>query len=114
LPSPLSRARPPFVDDVVRALDDRLTELDEERTRIVAALRALDGESSGRSRPTTTKRRTLNSRIIKMIDAHPGIRTSMLALGVSESADVIRSALAHLERDGHIRKERLGWARAGE
>src|SRR5205823_6057314 len=75
LPSPSPRARPPFVDALVRALRGRLVELDTERALVLAALHALDAGPPTHSR--SARRGMLDSRILTMIESHPGIRASM-------------------------------------
>jgi hypothetical protein len=113
LPNPFALQASSYIDALATELRVRLAELDAERAPIIAALRALDS-ARGAQRRRLAKRDTLNARILPMIEAHPGIRTSMLALELSQSTELIRSALAHLERGGWIRPHGLGWAKARE
>jgi len=114
--------------NVERAIEARLRELDElmrpftvleeERSRLLAALQALRGgpvdngrkPEAKRQRSGRGKRATRGSNLDAILGharAHPGATASELAAATGISRGVVYSAVSRLAAAGRLRRERL-------
>jgi sugar-specific transcriptional regulator TrmB len=121
--------------DKARALiEERLKELDAERTRLERALADLKGTRRGPGRPrgsssaTSTRRRSTASaakgtgkrrrrrrggtraeQALKQVADNPGIRASEIATNMSIKPNYVYRVMSELQADGKVRKEGRGY-----
>lgn len=98
----------PIVARLAGEFRQRLVELEHERSRIRAALAALEGVAT----PQVMKRRrqaTLNARIERVLRAEPGMRASMLAEVEGVSVDAVMAQLRLMEQLELVSRDGLGW-----
>ena len=113
-------------------IEDRLKELDEERTRLERALSDLKGTRRGPGRPrgssssTSTRRRSTASsgsgkrrrrrrggtraeQALKQVTDNPGIRASEIATNMNIKPNYVYRVMSELQADGRVRKEGRGY-----
>ena len=118
--------------DKARALiEERLKELDEERTRLERALSDLKGTRRGPGRPRGSsssaggtrrsssspsgKRRrrrrggTRAEQALKQVADNPGIRASEIATNMNIKPNYVYRVMSELQEDGRVRKEGRGY-----
>ncbi len=113
-------------------IEERLKELDEERTRLERALADLKGTRRGPGRPrgsssgTSTRRRspassgsgkrrrrrrggTRAEQALKQVTDNPGIRASEIATNMNIKPNYVYRVMSELQEDGKVRKEGRGY-----
>jgi sugar-specific transcriptional regulator TrmB len=115
-------------------IEERLKELDAERTRLERALADLKGTRRGPGRPrgsssaTSTRRRSTASaakgtgkrrrrrrggtraeQALKQVADNPGIRASEIATNMSIKPNYVYRVMSELQADGKVRKEGRGY-----
>jgi hypothetical protein len=117
-----------FVDSTVKEIDDRLSELREEVTRLEAARAALVGGGRRRTRATPTDgrprraaarrpgrprgRRGANTRAIQALELvrkQPGITIPQIAEAMSIEPNYLYRVMPRLVSEGQVRREGQGW-----
>ena len=111
-------------DAVERAralLQERLRELDDERSQVEKALADLGGRRGpgrprgSRSRVATGKRRrrrrggTRADQAVKMVKAEPGISAGQVAKKMRIAPNYMYRVMGELEKDGRVRKKGRGY-----
>lgn len=112
-------------DAVERArtlLQERLRELDDERSQVEKALADLGGRRRGPGRPrgsrsragTGTRRRrrrggTRADQAVKMVGAEPGISAGQIAKRMRIAPNYMYRVMGELEKEGRVRKEGRGY-----
>lgn len=86
----------------------RLVELERERSRIMAALAALDAVAWPQAR-AQRPRATLDERIERALREEPGVRASMLAEVERVSVDAVAARLHVMEERELVSRDGLGW-----
>lgn len=99
-----------FITGLRKDLAARLAYLESERTRIVAALAALDSEAGGEAPLAEAADESLEDVVLSRLRAQPGTRASMLGLELECEAPVIADLLERLESAGRVERTGLGWA----
>jgi DNA invertase Pin-like site-specific DNA recombinase len=117
----------PKTDAIRKLVEERLAELDEERTQLLDALKALDGrkgpgrprgsrsESSSRSsstrRPGRRRRKggTRAEHAEKAIAKNPGITASEVAEQLKIKPNYVYRVMAELVKDGRVTKKGTGY-----
>lgn len=122
--------------DKARALiEERLKELDDERTRLERALADLKGTRRGPGRPrgsstgSSTRRRSSGSggskrrrrrrggtraeQALKHISENPGIRASEIATKLDIKPNYVYRVMSELEKDGKVEKRGREYHAAG-
>jgi len=98
----------PIVARLAREFRQRLVELEHERSRIKAALAAIEGVAP----PQVRKRRpqaTLDARIERILRAEPGMRASMLAEVEGVLVEAVVAQLRIMEQHELVSRDGLGW-----
>jgi sugar-specific transcriptional regulator TrmB len=115
-------------------IEERLKELDAERTRLERALADLKGTRRGPGRPrgsssaTSTRRRSTASsakgtgkrrrrrrggtraeQALKQVADNPGIRASEIATNMNIKPNYVYRVMSELQADGKVRKEGRGY-----
>jgi predicted transcriptional regulator len=112
-------------------IEERLKELDEERTRLERALADLKGTRRGPGRPrgttssTSTRRKTASAgsgkrrrrrrggtraeQALKQVTANPGIRASEIATNMNIKPNYVYRVMSELQEDGRVRKDGRGY-----
>lgn len=114
-------------DAIRKLVEERLAELDEERTQLLDALKALDGRKSpGRprgsngkspSRSTSTRRPgrrrrkggTRAEHAEKAVADNPGIKASEIAEQLKIKPNYVYRVMAELVKDGRVTKKGTGY-----
>jgi hypothetical protein len=124
-----------FVDSTVKDIDDRLSELRGEVTKLEAARSALvggsrDGRSSeSRSSPRTSARRrggrgpgrprgrrggnTRAAQALELVRQQPGITIPQIAEAMSIEPNYLYRVLPRLVNEGKVSRDGQGWIPAG-
>jgi hypothetical protein len=127
-----------FVDSTVKEIENRLSELRQEVSRLEGALAALGGARRGPGRPrgsttrrttTTTRRRTTarrggaprgrrggntrSNQALELVRERPGITIPEIAKAMSIQPNYLYRVLPKLAAEGKIRKDGQGWHAAG-
>ena len=123
---------PEFVDNTVKEIDQRLRELNDERSRLEAARGAL---TDGRRRPgrpvgstaratTGSPRRTTSppaaasngrrgntraTQALELVRKRPGITIPELAKAMKIQPNYLYRVLPRLAADGDVKRDRQGW-----
>jgi formate dehydrogenase assembly factor FdhD len=122
------------LDKARSLIEDRLKELDEERTRLERALADLKGTRRGPGRPrgstsgTSTRRRSAASsgsgtgkrrrrrrggtraeQALKQVADNPGIKASEIATNMKIKPNYVYRVMSELQEDGKVRKEGRGY-----
>ena len=118
-----------FVDSTVKDIDDRLSELKREVTRLEAARAALVGTRRGPGRPrgsggrrTTTRRTTARrggrrgrrggtraNQALELVRGKPGITIPEIAAAMKIQPNYLYRVLPKLASDGEIKRQGQGW-----
>lgn len=117
----------PKTDAIRKLVEERLAELDEERTQLLDALKALDGRkgpgrprgsrgkgSSGASSPRRPGRRrrkggTRAEHAEKAVAENPGIKASEIAEQLKIKPNYVYRVMADLVKDGRVTKKGTGY-----
>jgi len=108
-------------EKVRELLGTRLTELDEEKTRVERAMEAL-GSSNGRApaRATQPRRRRRNrvggtraDQAVELIKKTPGISASDIAKAMKIKPNYLYRLLGDLEKEGIVKKDGRTYSPAG-
>ena len=99
-----------FITGLRKDLAARLGDLESERTRIVAALAALDSEAGGDAPLADADDESLEDLVLSRLRAQPGTRASMLGLELECEVPVIADLLERLATAGRVERTGLGWA----
>jgi hypothetical protein len=125
---------PDFVDSKAKEIETRLRELNDERTRLEAALTALRGSRRGPGRPaassaratrarspraTTTRRpgrprgsrggNTRANQALELVRSQPGITIPQLAQAMGIEPNYLYRVLPRLATAGQVRRDGKGW-----
>ncbi|MGK2955123.1 MAG: winged helix-turn-helix domain-containing protein [Solirubrobacterales bacterium] len=122
----------PKTDAIRKLVEERLAELDEERTQLLEALKALDGrkgpgrprgsqnDRSSNSSPSTSRpgRRlrkggTRAEHAEKAVAENPGIKASEIADQLKIKPNYVYRVMAELVKDGRVAKKGTGYYPAG-
>jgi CRP-like cAMP-binding protein len=116
-----------FVDSTVKDIDNRLSELEQEVTRLQAARAALVGDRRGPGRPPgskTTRRRATRSpgrrgrrrggntratQALELVRAQPGITIPQIAETLKIEPNYLYRVMPRLVEDGSVKREGQGW-----
>ncbi len=108
------------VDKARSLIEERITELDDERKRLEDALKGLGGKRGpGRPRGSTNRRRrrrkggTRGEQAVKMITDNPGITPSEIAKGLGIKPNYLYRVMNELQKDGLVSKKGRGYFPAG-
>lgn len=114
-------------DAIRRLVEERLAELDVERTQLLDALSALDGgKASGRSRGSRSSSRSRSSsprrpgrrrrkggtraeHAAKAVADNPGIKASEIAEQLKINPNYVYRVMAELVKDGLVTKKGTGY-----
>jgi predicted Rossmann fold nucleotide-binding protein DprA/Smf involved in DNA uptake len=128
-----------FLDSTVKDIDQRLTELKQEVSKLEAARSALVGGRRGPGRPraattrtrrrsstttTTTRRRTRRTRgrrggatranqALELVRSNPGITIPQIAKQMGIEPNYLYRVLPRLQQEGQIKRDGQGWVPAG-
>ena len=112
------------IEQVRTQLQDRLRELDDERTQVEKALAALGGGRRGPGRPRGSRNRaaaptgrrrrrrrggTRRDQAVKMVAANPGISAGQIAKDMKIQPNYMYRVMSELEKEGLVRKEGRGY-----
>lgn len=123
-----------FVDNTVSDIDARLSELEEELSRLQAARAALLGERRGPGRPrrarsTSTGRRgtrkpgrprgrrggnTRANQALELVRLQPGITIPQIAEALGIGPNYLYRVMPRLVDDGQVKREGEGWQPVSE
>jgi hypothetical protein len=119
-----------FVDSTVKDIDNRLSELRTEVTKLEAARQALTGGRRGPGRPASasngaqTRRRTARrtgrprgrrggntraNQALNLVRERPGITIPQIAEALKIEPNYLYRVMPKLVQDGQIRREGQGW-----
>jgi predicted Rossmann fold nucleotide-binding protein DprA/Smf involved in DNA uptake len=128
-----------FLDSTVKDIDQRLTELKQEVSKLEAARSALVGGRRGPGRPraattrtrrrsstttTRTTRRTRRTRgrrggatranqALELVRSNPGITIPQIAKQMGIEPNYLYRVLPRLQQEGQIKRDGQGWVPAG-
>jgi hypothetical protein len=123
-----------FVDSTVKEIDERLSELQQEVSKLEAARAALVGGRRGPGRPrraarttnrtsSTTRRpgrprgrrggNTRANQALELVQSQPGITIPQIAEAMSIEPNYLYRVMPKLVADGQVRREGQGWHPAG-
>lgn len=125
-----------FVDSTVKDIDQRLSELKQEVSKLEAARAALVGGRRGPGRPrgsttrrtrkssTTSGRRTRRSRgrrggatranqALELVRRSPGITIPQIAQEMGIEPNYLYRVLPRLQQEGQIKRDGQGWVSSG-
>jgi predicted Rossmann fold nucleotide-binding protein DprA/Smf involved in DNA uptake len=125
-----------FLDSTVKDIDQRLTDLKQEVSKLEAARSALVGGRRGPGRPraattratrrssTTSTRRTRRSRgrrggatranqALELVRGNPGITIPQIAKQMGIEPNYLYRVLPRLQQEGQIKRDGQGWVPAG-
>lgn len=100
-------------EKVRELLGSRLTELDEEKSRVERAIEALGSSTNGSTpaparRPRKRRRRRGGSRAeqaVELIAGKPGISASDIAKAMKIKPNYLYRVLGELEKEGRVKKD---------
>lgn len=124
-----------FLDSTVKDIDQRLTELKQEVSKLEAARSALVGGRRGPGRPrgtrtrtarrssTTSSRRTRRPRgrrggatranqALELVRGNPGITIPQIAKQMGIEPNYLYRVLPRLQQEGQIKRDGQGWVPA--
>jgi hypothetical protein len=127
-----------FVDSTVKDIDNRLSELKQEVTKLEAARAALVGGRRGPGRPastngsgsgSTTRRRpaarragrprgrrggnTRANQALELVRQKPGVTIPQIAESLKIEPNYLYRVMPKLVEDGQVKREGQGWHPAG-
>jgi hypothetical protein len=126
-----------FVDSTVKEIDERLSELQQEVTKLEAARAALVGGRRGPGRPRRTARATNRStstsstarrpgrprgrrggntranQALELVQSQPGITIPQIAEAMSIEPNYLYRVMPKLVADGQVKREGQGWHPTG-
>jgi hypothetical protein len=122
-----------FVDSTVKEIDERLSELQQEVSKLEAARAALVGGRRGPGRPRRAARATNRSttagrpgrprgrrggntranQALELVQNQPGITIPQIAEAMSIEPNYLYRVMPKLVADGQVRREGQGWHPAG-
>jgi hypothetical protein len=95
-----------FVVRLRQEMSARLDELDAERSRLLAAVEALEGSPAA----TPESRQSRDTRrVLAEVRAAPGVRSSVIAMSLGLSSTSVAAVLHDLESRGEAMRSGLGW-----
>ena len=110
-----------FVDSTVREIDDRLSELKAEVSKLEAARSALIGRGPGRPRGARGARRrpgrprgrrrgaTRATQALELVRSRPGITIPEIASEIKIEPNYLYRVMPRLEQEGQIKRDGKGW-----
>jgi hypothetical protein len=120
-----------FIDAAVQDIDNRLKELKEEESRLVAARAALSGGSAARrgpgrppraaaAAPSTPRRRpgrprgrrggnTRSAQALELVRSQPGITIPEIATAMKIEPNYLYRVMPKLTADGLVTRDGQGW-----
>lgn len=117
-----------FVQGAIEGIDERLSQLKDEVTRLEAARAALNGDRGRPGRPrrsrtrrgpaTTTRttrrpgRRAGNTRAnqaVALVKSRPGITIPQIAEAMKIGPNYLYRVMPRLESDGQVKRDGKGW-----
>ena len=126
-----------FVDNAVKDIDARISELKQDLARLEAARSALIGGRRGPGRPpgsATTRRRTRRAsangrrtrrsrgrrggatranQALELVRSQPGITIPQIAKSMGIEPNYLYRVLPRLAQEGQIKKDGQGWVPSG-
>jgi predicted transcriptional regulator len=100
----LSPTDPDFLARLRDQLEQRLVDLNRERSRVKRALQELQPVVA---QPALD----IRDRVLAEVSAEPGSRGSMIALSLGESAEDVARVLSDLAAVGVVERRGMGWFR---